>query len=105
GGGVYGGGTLWRMDADGSNFTVLRDLEYLADGATPGGAPVFGSDGKLYGTTFSGGTNGNGTLWRMNADGTSFTVLRHLNSSIDGARPRAAPVFGSDGKLYGTTSD
>lgn len=65
GGAGYEFGTLYRLDADGSNFTVLHTFDSLADGNTPMRA-VLMIDGTLYGTTAFGGVGrnpGNGTVW------------------------------------------
>ena len=35
----------------------------------------------LYGTTASGGTNGNGTIFKINTDGTGYGILRSLTNS------------------------
>ena len=42
----------------------------------PGHAVVIqGSDGMLYGTTVNGGTNGAGTVFTLNTNGSVFNVL------------------------------
>jgi len=60
-------------------------------------------DGLLYGTTSAGGANGAGTVFRMAADGGSFTVL-HDFATADGESPEAGLTLGSNGLLYGTTT-
>src|SRR6266702_3517017 len=37
--------------------------------------PVEGSDGRLYGTTSAGGTNGFGSVYSLNRDGSGYTEL------------------------------
>lgn len=70
------------------------------DGYSPGSSLIL--DGNtLYGTTPSGGKGGNGTLFKLNLDGSSFSNLHGFNWS-DGANPGAGVVC-SDGVLYGTT--
>jgi uncharacterized repeat protein (TIGR03803 family) len=73
-----------------------------ADGATPTGALVSALDGFLYGTTFRGGANGWGTVFRIAPDGTAFQPLYAFSKS-DGGSPAAGLILGSDGFLYGTT--
>ena len=70
-------------------------------GSGPSAALVVGADGALYGSTEFGGTNGSGTLFRVETDG-SFTKLHEFNG-VDGWRPSAALVVGPDGMLYGST--
>jgi len=55
------------------------------------------SGNTLYGTADGGGTNGFGTVFKVNTDGTSFTVLFTFMGpsypySIDGAFPLAALI-------------
>lgn len=81
-----------------------RILHSFGDSSGDGYAPVAGlalDGGTLYGTTISGGTGGNGTLFRLNTDGTEFTNLHYFAWS-DGANPGAGVVC-SDGVMYGTT--
>ncbi|HSH17043.1 MAG TPA: choice-of-anchor tandem repeat GloVer-containing protein, partial [Verrucomicrobiae bacterium] len=54
----------------------------------------------LYGTTSGGGQHRNGTVFKMNVNGTGFEVLRPL-ATADGANPRAGLVL-SGTTLYGT---
>src|SRR5262249_28073968 len=61
-----------------------------------------GTDGALYGTT-SGGFFNDGTVFKVNKDGTGFTTLKNLVPA-DGTKPLAGLLLGSDGVLYGTTS-
>src|SRR5438874_11723146 len=52
----------------------------------------------LYGTTASGGTNGNGTIFKINTDGTGYGILRSLTNSPS---PEGGMV-GIGNTLYGT---
>src|ERR1035437_7704949 len=57
------------------------------------------SSNSLYGRTASGGTNGNGTIFKINTDGTGYGILRSLTNSPS---PEGGMVLiGST--LYGTT--
>jgi uncharacterized repeat protein (TIGR03803 family) len=62
---------------------------------------VQGRDGFFYGTTFSGGGNGMGTVFKMSAQG-DLAVLYSFTGGSDGGNPWAGLVQGSDGYLYGT---
>ena len=73
-----------------------------SDGALPEAGLVRGSDGNFYGTTYFGGTNGDGTVFKITPSGTLTTLYSFSGS--DGAQPYAGLVQGSDGNFYGTTS-
>jgi len=62
---------------------------------------MHGPGGMLYGTTFWGGTSNLGTVFKMNTDGTGYTVLKHFIWQ-DGMYPLAG-LTSSDSVLYGTT--
>ena len=63
-----------------------------------------GNDGALYGTTSFGGASNAGTVFRLNKDGTGYSVIHSFGSTAgDGSRPAAGLVFGADDVLYGTT--
>ncbi|HEX3720095.1 MAG TPA: choice-of-anchor tandem repeat GloVer-containing protein [Verrucomicrobiae bacterium] len=101
-GGSNGCGTLFALNSDGSNFTVLHSFGSGSDAANPWAGLVL-AGGALYGTTYNGGTNGGGTLFAINTDGSGYTLLHHFGISPDGANPRENLIL-SGGTLYGTTS-
>src|SRR5580704_637570 len=67
---VNGGGTgsaagiVFEMTPSGAE-TILHTFGGSPDGAFPWGGVVFDTSGNLYGTTFSGGTNGVGAVFKM----------------------------------------
>jgi len=97
-----GWGAVFKLLPDGSGFSSLHGLSYL-EGSNPAAAPVLGPDGAFYGTTSEGGVFRDGTVFRVSADGTSFSVLQILSGS-QGENPYAQLLLGADGALYGTTS-
>lgn len=82
-GGNNNGGTLFRLDTNGANFTILRHLS-PTDGTDPWTAMIQASDGAIYGSTQIGGSNGSGTLVKMNLDGSGFTVLKNFGNATEG---------------------
>jgi uncharacterized repeat protein (TIGR03803 family) len=100
GGGASGSGTVFRISASGT-FTNLHIFQG-SDGMTPYGALAAGIDGNFYGTTYRGGASNNGTVFRISPSGT-FTSLYSFGISIDGIRPQAGLVQGTDSNFYGTT--
>ena len=68
-GGSSGVGTVFKLNTNGSGFTLLRSFTGTGgDGAYPSYTTlVKGSNGILYGTTRSGDTDGIGTVFKLNA--------------------------------------
>jgi uncharacterized repeat protein (TIGR03803 family) len=63
------------------------------------------ASGSLYGTTYIGGSNGYGTVFKVSPSG-AFTTLYSFCSEGgcgDGKNPLAGLVQGTDGNFYGTT--
>ncbi len=98
-------GTVFRVEKSGAGFQVLRHFASGAGGNRPAGGVIEASDGRLYGTTASGGTNGlTGTVFRLNRDGSDYVALWHFTGNPpDGRQPQTGLMEGSDGFLYGTT--
>src|SRR5262249_28066630 len=74
-----------------------------------GGVPELGllSGNTLYGTTGIGGTNGGGTVFSLNSDGTGFTTLySFLTNGGNGGHVFTSPQLSvlSGNTLYGTTT-
>jgi uncharacterized repeat protein (TIGR03803 family) len=104
--GPNGGGTVFKVNKDGSGFRILHSFSVSSgDGRYPTATVVEGSDGALYGTTHSGGTNDAGTVFKLSKDGSDYAVVHHFTRGPgDGWVPEAPLVEGSDGALYGTTT-
>jgi uncharacterized repeat protein (TIGR03803 family) len=121
-GGSGGNGTVFKVNTDGSGFSLLHNFTICNtnsagiltnyDGAYPSGSLVV-SNSTLYGTTQAGGTSGNGTVFKLNINGTDFGNLYSFSASTtnssgsytnsDGAGPGTLIV--SSNTLYGTASE
>jgi uncharacterized repeat protein (TIGR03803 family) len=101
-GGTYSNGTIFRISPIGS-YTSLYSFVGYPDGANPYAGLVRGSDGNLYGTTQNGGTNNEGTVFRISPSGTYTTLHFFVGSPNDGGGPDAGLVQGNDSNFYGTT--
>src|SRR6266436_9291379 len=87
----------------GLTFELLYQFNPTNSGpAYPVAGLAQGSDGNFYGTTSSGGTNGDyGTVFQMTPGGV-LTTVRSFNGT-NGSAPAASLVQGSNGNFYGTT--
>ena len=66
GGGISGAaGTVFELTPSGGTETILHTFGGSGDGAFPWGGLVFDRSGNLYGTTFAGGANGYGTVFKV----------------------------------------
>lgn len=89
----------------GGNSTQFRWASFNGDnGAQPMGHLVSDGDGILYGITFEGGSDDNGTVYSFSPITQQITTLVSFNL-IDGARPQAGLSIDADGNLYGTTAN
>jgi uncharacterized repeat protein (TIGR03803 family) len=102
-GGTSGSGTVFRLSQDGAGYSILHSLS-AGEGSNPQGGLLAGGDGMLYGTTTSGGAAGGGAVFKLNPDGTGYSILHHFDTNGgDGNFPIGGMVEGRDGALYGTT--
>ncbi len=74
-------------------------------GSVPEGNLVLDKDGNFYGTTFYGGANTNGTVFKMTLGGTLTTLYNFCSQAAcaDGGLPQAGLIQATDGNLYGVT--
>jgi len=73
-----------------------------ADGELPySGVTLNG--GFVYGTTFLGGANNKGVLFKLDPKKKTFQIVHSFGSGQDGATPGGGVAFDSQGNMYGTT--
>lgn len=83
-------------------FTLVH-VFHGADGATPTGQLVQDSSGNLWGTTSFGGSDGRGTVYKIQTNANNKeTVLHNFANGTDGQDPGSGVVLASDGNFYGT---
>src|SRR5207249_7963902 len=115
--------TVFAVDINGTGYTNLHSFTggsgsypniTNSDGAYPQAGLILAGN-TLYGTAYYGGSSGNGTVFKINVDGTGFTDLYSfsafggylsnativLGTNSDGANPVAALML-SGNTLYGT---
>ena len=98
-GGGYGSGTIYKMNLDGSGFTILHSFEKYT--APKGDLTLIGS--TLYGVTSGGGGGSMGTIYKIDTSGDNYSIIHSFNNS-DGMG--ILPIGGltlNGSTLYGMT--
>jgi uncharacterized repeat protein (TIGR03803 family) len=99
---VFALSLLLSASALAQTVTTLQNFNGT-NGANPFTAPlVQGRDGKLYGTTYTGGANSMGAVFRFN-QATNFISVIHSFDGTDGYSPTGL-TLGTDGNFYGSTN-
>jgi uncharacterized repeat protein (TIGR03803 family) len=106
GGTVYGGeydlGTVFKVSGSGGE-TVLHSFSGSGgDSEHPRAGLVRDAKGTLLGTTWNGGTNQDGSIFRVSRSGTAKTLYSFVLGP-DGDHPLADLVLDRNGNAYGTT--
>ncbi len=107
-GGAYGSGTVFRLSPPAAGQSQWK-LTTLASFFTPSpnSGLVMDAGGRLYGTTFAGGTSNYGTVFRVSppAPGQTEWKLSTLFNfhGTDGRAPIGPLLRDKSGNLYGTT--
>lgn len=103
-GGAGARGTVFKLETNGTGFAVLHHFAAISssDGSTPE-AGLLLSGNTLYGTTYAGGSDSRGTVFKLNTDGSGYAILRSFRRFVsDGESPNAGLLL-SGATLYGTT--
>jgi uncharacterized repeat protein (TIGR03803 family) len=119
GGGTNGNGAIFALNTNGTGYANLHSFTAGTgsypnvtnkDGAFPeAGLILLGN--TLYGVASGGGTNGNGTVFSIDTNGTGFNILHTFTAGMgsypnltnsDGVFPNAEILSG--GALFGTAS-
>jgi uncharacterized repeat protein (TIGR03803 family) len=104
--GGKGFGGVGKLAPDGT-VTSVYAFNDGAEGLSAFGGLVQGRDGHLYGTTYFGGANSTGTVFRVTLAG-AFTKLHEFGEGDQSKEPKfpytgLVQGIGSDDALYGTT--
>jgi uncharacterized repeat protein (TIGR03803 family) len=100
-GGANGYGVVYKLTPGQSGWTetVLYSFANSPDGANPVNGVLLDTAGNLYGTTFSGGSTGNGTVYELTSSGGKWTdkVIANISSTYSGL------TMDAKGNIFGTT--
>lgn len=106
-GGTNGAGTVFKITPAGG-FSILYGFCATTpcnDGSNPAAGLIQARDGNFYGTTRSGGTNGEGVIFSVTPAGayTNLYSFCPLTGCADGSAPQGSLLQATDGNFYGTT--
>ena len=109
GGGANGQGVAFELTPTPTGewqFQTIYAFNVQPDAGSPYGGLISDKFGNLYGTTYFGGTNGLGSVYKLERSGASWTetVLYSFQGGSDGDSPLSTLVFDGAGNLFGTTS-
>lgn len=98
--------TLMPQPAQAQTFKVIYNFTNGQDGASPDAGLTMDRAGNLYGTASAGGSDHDGTVYRLKRSGSNwvFNTLYSFVGGGDGVAPRSRLIFGPNGSLYGTTT-
>jgi uncharacterized repeat protein (TIGR03803 family) len=115
--GNYGCGVVFQLTPTGNNLCGFPDESWSetviysftgpnhGDGQNPGGGLVFGNEGNLYGVTFFGGANNDGTVFKLSrATFEWMETILHNFAGSDGQTPTGRLLIDASGNVYGVTS-
>jgi uncharacterized repeat protein (TIGR03803 family) len=113
GGGTNGeGGTLFELSPAANGKWISRTLYAFGngmDGKDPRSTLIFDAAGNLYGTTVSGGTYGEGTVFRLSrvsgGDWQESVLYSFGTTSADAGQPNQPVAIDALGNIWGTTQE
>jgi uncharacterized repeat protein (TIGR03803 family) len=118
GGSIYGvaelaganqAGVAYKLSpsSTGWTFSVLYPFKGTPDAGFPYGGLIADANGNLFGTTYFGGSSGNGAIYELMPRPMGHyaeRVLYSFSGGADGGNPTTTLVADQAGNLYGTTS-
>ncbi len=107
-GGTNGFGSVYELTPSGGGWTESDIYSFDGDprgsGVYPGVGIALDSAGDLYGTSYSGGAYGLGTVFELTRSGSNWTeTILYSFNGIDGSGADGGVVFDRAGNLYGGT--
>jgi uncharacterized repeat protein (TIGR03803 family) len=110
-GGIPSGGygTVFKLTPSGSGYSesVLYAFQGGYDGAYPFAGVIADKHGALYGTTYTGGPSGAGSVYKLTRSHSAYskTILYGFSGGSDGATPQGTLYMDRAGNLFGTTTN
>jgi uncharacterized repeat protein (TIGR03803 family) len=101
--GSRGYGTVFKLTPDGKETTLHAFQNDGHDGVYPIANIVRDKSRNIYGTTYIGGKDDRGTVFKLAPDGTE-TILHWFGSGFDGTFACSDLTIDKKGNVYGTTA-
>ena len=102
-GGAYNNsGTVFEIAAGTKTITTLASFNPATSGWNPDAGVTLDGSGDIFGTTYGGGANGDGTVFEIAAGSKTITTLTSFNGN-NGSGPVAGVILDASGNIYGTT--
>ena len=102
-GGTSDFGAVYEIASGSNAITTLASFN-ATNGSDPYSTVSLDAAGNLYGTTWRGGTGGEGTVFELPAGSDAITTLISFMGK-NGAYPYVGVALDSSGNLFGTTSE
>jgi len=108
-GGANGDGTVFEIVKTGSTYgapVTLATFNGTGNGTSPYGSLISDAAGDLFGTTWKGGANNDGTVFEIVKTGSSYgapVTLATFAGTGNGANPSGSLISDAAGDLFGTT--
>ena len=96
-----GAGVIFSYDIAATTYTKLKYIGNNNTGSVPSEL-IKAIDGKFYGVTADGGSNGNGVIYSFDPGSAGFNRLFDFDGT-NGSNPNSAMTLASNGIAYGTT--
>jgi uncharacterized repeat protein (TIGR03803 family) len=107
----FGCGTVFQLkpkSSGGWTTSIIHAFGLGKDGATPFVSLALDSAGNFFGTTWGGGADGDGTVFKLTpSSGRHWkeSVVHMFTAGRDGGQPQSSVVFDAAGNVYGCTFD
>jgi uncharacterized repeat protein (TIGR03803 family) len=102
--GVDDAGSIFAIDGQTGAYSTLHSFSLASNGQAGGVGPyssvALDAQGDLYGTTYAGGQNGFGVVFKIDGATGAYSVLADLASGS--GRPSGTLTFDAQGNIYGT---
>jgi len=102
-GGTNSSGSIFRMAPSGSTTQLYQFSFAGTDGNQPYAPLIQGRDASLYGTTYFGGANAFGNVFKITSNGV-LSVLYAFTGGSDGAFPDSSLILFNNGTFCGTAT-